>query len=115
MVPRSAGEHALSISLSEEIRALSDWPKHLPTRRGGKRIHVSTLYRWALHGCRGVKLESLQLGGTLATSREGLERFFARLAAGRESDSASPARASIPAYREREIAEASRKAAEALR
>ena len=51
----------------------------LPRRRGGRKAHVSTLYRWATAGCRGVVLESLQIGGTRCTSREALHRFFERL------------------------------------
>jgi hypothetical protein len=51
----------------------------LPRRRAGRPAHVSTLYRWALRGLRGVTLETIQIGGTLCTSREALQRFFARL------------------------------------
>ena len=46
---------------------------------GGPEDHVSTLYRWATAGCRGVVLESIQVGGTRCTSREALQRFFERL------------------------------------
>jgi hypothetical protein len=51
----------------------------LPRRRGGRKTHVATLYRWATAGCRGVVLESIQIGGTRCTSREALQRFFERL------------------------------------
>src|SRR5262245_32119544 len=51
----------------------------LPSRRAGKPTHVATLYRWAQRGLRGVRLETLQVGGTLCTSREALQRFFERL------------------------------------
>jgi hypothetical protein len=40
----------------------------LPHRRAGKPTHVTTLYRWAVRGLRGVKLETVQVGGTLCTS-----------------------------------------------
>ena len=83
MVPRRMGDPTLPIPLTEEIRALSEWPKLLPTRRGGKRIHVSCLYRWALHGVYGVRLETLQVGGTTCTSVEALGRFFAALSGDR--------------------------------
>jgi hypothetical protein len=69
----------LSISLDETIVSLTSATKMLPARRGGRRPHVSTLYRWATGGCRGVRLETLQVGGTLCTSREALQRFCDRL------------------------------------
>ena len=50
--------------------------KMLPARRAGKRPHASCFYRWAKHGCRGVILETIQVGGTRCTSIEALARFF---------------------------------------
>ncbi len=61
-------------SLTEAARRLP-----LPRRRKGAKPHVSTLYRWAQRGCRGVRLEAIQCGGTLCTSAEALQRFFDRL------------------------------------
>ena len=61
------------ISLSEAAAAL-------PRRRGGRQVHVTTVYRWAGEGLRGVRLETVQVGGTKCTSREALARFYARLA-----------------------------------
>lgn len=62
----------------EKTFPLTEAPRRneLPTRREGKRIHVSTLYRWSKRGVRGVRLETLQVGGTLCTSIEALQRFF---------------------------------------
>lgn len=39
--------------------------------------NVCTVWRWLDKGCRGVRLESILLGGRRFTSREALERFFA--------------------------------------
>lgn len=66
-------------SLSEQMVSLTEAAKELPARRGGKRPHVSCLYRWTQSGCRGVILESVQVGGTRCTTREALARFFDRL------------------------------------
>jgi len=44
--------------------------------RNGKKTHVSTLYRWALRGCRGKKLETVLIGRERMTSKPALERFF---------------------------------------
>ena len=41
----------------------------------GKRVHVNAIYRWVRAGVRGVKLETIAIGGTLATSVEALQRF----------------------------------------
>jgi hypothetical protein len=61
-----------------------------------------------------VRLESIRVGGTLCTSREALERFFARLAE-LDNPDADVARAEMPSRRQREIAEAARQAEAALR
>ena len=66
--------HEQLFSLTEAVRCLP-----LPRRRKGARPHVSTLYRWAQRGCRGVRLETIRCGGTLCTSVEALQRFFDRL------------------------------------
>jgi hypothetical protein len=63
----------------ECLISLGNVPKLCPGRRGGKRPHVSCIYRWTTTGCRGVVLESIQVGGTRCTSREALARFFPRL------------------------------------
>jgi hypothetical protein len=65
---------------NETVLSLTDAAATLPRRRGGRRVNTATLYRWASHGCRGVKLETIQIGGTKCTSQEALRRFFNRLA-----------------------------------
>jgi hypothetical protein len=46
-----------------------------PPGRLGRPTHAATVYRWISRGLRGVRLESIRLGGTLYTSREALQRF----------------------------------------
>lgn len=75
---------------SETVLSLTDAAKPLPARRGGKRPHVSCLYRWTKSGCRGIVLESIQIGGTRCTSEEALARFFQRLTAQFSSPHPSP-------------------------
>ena len=68
------------IDLNEEqLIALADVPAILPKRRSGKRIHLSCVYRWAQRGLRGIRLETLQCGGTKVTSKKALARFFQQL------------------------------------
>src|SRR4051812_7397319 len=64
---------------TETVLSLTEAASRLPRRRGSKKPHVATLYRWAQRGLRGVRLETIQVGGTLCTSSEALQRFFNRL------------------------------------
>ncbi len=79
---------------TEALISLADAAKSCPARRGGKRPHLSCLYRWTVSGCKGIVLESIQIGGTRCTSREALARFFERLTYGGSSSQSyrSPAR-----------------------
>ena len=61
---------------SEEILTFSQAAATLPNRP-----HASTWHRWRLKGVRGVRLETIMVGGRRYTSREALERFSARLTA----------------------------------
>ena len=76
---------------AETLIALADVPALLPRRRGGKKPHVSCIYRWTTAGVRGVLLESVQVGGTRCTSKEALARFFHRLSSTRSESVESPA------------------------
>ena len=61
---------------------MSPWPQrpNPSPSAGPANAHTSTcLYRWTTSGCRGVVLESVQVGATRCTSREAMARFFARL------------------------------------
>jgi hypothetical protein len=64
---------------AESILTLAQAAAELPRRRRGRKTNVSTLYRWSTTGCRGVVLETIQIGATRCTSREALSRFFAQL------------------------------------
>lgn len=43
------------------------------------RPSVPTLWRWALKGLQGVRLETIKIGGRRYTSFEAIDRFAARL------------------------------------
>ena len=95
---------------TEEVVSLTEAAKskHLPRRRKGKRPHPATLFRWSTRGCRGVKLETIQCGGTRCTSVEALQRFFERC-----TDPAAPARSRTSKAYERDFAKAERELDEA--
>ncbi len=73
-------------------------------------LHVSTLWRWQLRGVRGVRLETILLGGIRFTSHEALERFTAACTAA--ADGTKPT-ACMTNQRQRQIEDAERELAEA--
>jgi|CXWL01.1.fsa_nt_gi hypothetical protein len=64
---------------TETVGTFNEIASRLP-RLDGKRIALSTLWRWSTKGCRGVRLEARRLGGRYITSIEAVDRFSARLA-----------------------------------
>lgn len=72
---------AMIDSLTENLISLAEAARLCPRRRANRPAHVSCIYRWTDSGCRGVVLESIQVGGTRCTSREAVKRFFDRLTA----------------------------------
>ncbi|MGP1346171.1 MAG: DUF1580 domain-containing protein [Phycisphaerales bacterium] len=64
---------------NEQLIEIKSVPKLLPCRPSGKRVHISAVYRWISRGVRGVRLETIAIGGTRYTSIEAIERFSARL------------------------------------
>jgi hypothetical protein len=96
----------MAILISEaRVFPLADTPDHVPLRRGGKRLHPHTAFGWAKGRLRGVRLETIRVGGSLCTSAEALQRFFERLSALDSGAEAEPAPRS-PVQRGRAIAKA---------
>jgi hypothetical protein len=68
---------AASSSDFSDLIPFDDVPKRLPrSRRTGKKLHVSVLYRWTRRGSHGVKLKFLKIGATSYTKLSWLEMFF---------------------------------------
>lgn len=79
------------ISVShEDLIPLREAPRHLPGRANGKRLHVSAVYRWVKHGVKGIRLETVSIGGTTYTSAEALQRFADQLTARRSLHADEP-------------------------
>jgi hypothetical protein len=100
---------------SDEIVSLREAAKRLPVRRAGKRPNVATLYRWCSEGVRGVRLDSILVGGVRCTSAQALQNFCDTLTAaaepGQPTGSVRPS--SAPSNRRKEIAAAERRLARA--
>ena len=65
--------------LTELAITLKEACKLFPTKRRGKKPHVSRVYRYTKQGLKGVVLESIQCGATRCTTAEAVARFFVRL------------------------------------
>lgn len=72
----------------EKLVPLCDVPALLP-KRNGKKINISTVFRWGQRGLQGRRLETVQVGGRKCTSLEAIQRFFDRLGQ-REEGRCSP-------------------------
>lgn len=64
---------------TEEVVSLGTAAHRLPRCRGGRPVNPSTLWRWATRGLRGVRLETIRVGGSTCTSTEAVKRFLAAL------------------------------------
>jgi hypothetical protein len=53
----------------------------LPSRREGRKLNISTVFRWAKIGlgANRIRLETVKAAGSLCTSEEAVKRFFERL------------------------------------
>lgn len=68
------------IKLNEEgVISLTEAARLVPSGREGRPVNVSTLYRWALKGVGGVRLDAVRIGSRWYTSKEALQRFTERL------------------------------------
>lgn len=59
--------------LAEDLLQFKDVPPLLQ-----KRVHMSTAWRWANRGVKGVKLETVSIGGKRLTSVQAVTRFLKR-------------------------------------
>jgi len=63
---------------SDDVMPLKAVCRLIPGRTG-RGVALTTLYRWALRGCRGVKLPTFLIGGCRYTSRGALNGFLAAI------------------------------------
>src|SRR5687767_3852118 len=67
----------MQIDLSvEEAKPLSVLARSVPNRSGKRGICASTIWRWSLRGIRGVRLETVVIGGIRMSTDAALSRFF---------------------------------------
>jgi hypothetical protein len=96
----------------EQMIPLTDVPDLLwMPRPRGRKIHVSTIVRWATRGRQGIRLATLKVGSRLCTTRSALLAFF------RAKNTASVGLGCdtpTPRQRQRQINRAAAEAAEIL-
>jgi hypothetical protein len=83
---------------NEQLLTFSEAARMLPGH-----VHASTLHRWRLCGVRGLKLETVIVGGRRYTSREAIVRFSAAVTEARDG---LPSPVRTPHQRQQSIARA---------
>jgi len=63
----------------------------------GRKPHVSTLWRWCLKGCKGVRLDSICIGGKRFVTVAAIEKFIEASTALRDGQREQPAGSASPA------------------
>ena len=91
---------------NEPLIPIREIPNHLP----GAKPHKATVWRWVLTGVRGVKLETVLVGGRRYTNATAIERFIQATTAIANGE---PVPARTSKQRERAIAAAERELAAA--
>lgn len=66
--------------IDEGLISLAEAASLLPRRRGNK-PGCKTVWRWARHGYRGIKLEYVCTPAGFTTSKQAVERFIAAVTA----------------------------------
>ena len=79
-----ARSRVLMMQPSENLILLKDVPDRIPPGSRG-RVTYSTVWRWIHQGQRGIKLETLYIGGSVYTSNEAIERFISAVSAARQN------------------------------
>lgn len=65
------------MSIDTELETLLTFDDARTAFPGDRRLSLATLHRWRLNGVRGVKLETVLIGGLRYTSREAIDRMIA--------------------------------------
>ena len=93
----------------EHLLSFREAARLLPSSHSNKTVHISTLHRWSTHGIRGVRLETIKVGGARKTSREAIQRFVEALSASDSNAQRSPRRRDAPAQEDAHQAEVNRR------
>lgn len=87
---------------SEDSLPIREVPAEIQ-KTTGQRPHLATIWRWVQRGCRGVKLETVLVGGRRFTSRQAIQNFVLETTAaadGNQSAETVPSAVRIRAIKE---------------
>ena len=70
----------IDCALPGDYLTLAQAAKRMPRGTNGRKVHVSTLWRWCRRGCKGVTLQYYRIGRTIMTTEKALQQFFTALA-----------------------------------
>jgi len=76
--------------LAEGLISLTEAARHCPRHREGRKVHRSTVSRWATRGVRGCVLETLRTPSGLCTTKQALARFFQEITNTTQATPAAP-------------------------
>jgi hypothetical protein len=62
-----------------QLRPLAEYTRRIPSTRLGKRLNRATLWRWTMHGARGIRLHTQRLGSGRYTTDAAVVEFMRRL------------------------------------
>lgn len=77
------GSQPIRELLDEELINIKMIPDILGLRNG-KKIHLSSVYRWVRTGLSGVKLQSVIIANERFTTKQALNRFWVKVTEARE-------------------------------
>ena len=93
--PAMSRPRALETLAHDRPMSLPDAAAYLG-RITGQKPHVSTLWRWCLKGCKGVKLDSICIGGKRFVTAAAID-YFIDASTNRQNDPRGASAASPPA------------------
>jgi hypothetical protein len=63
----------------KELITLDEAAQLLPAGRRGRRVNLSTIFRWVVEGSNGIRLEAVRIGARWLTTTACLQRFAEQL------------------------------------
>jgi hypothetical protein len=62
--------------LCGELLSMNEAVDVFPSRRGGSKVSRVTLHRWITRGAKGVRLETVKVGGMIYTTKDAIREFI---------------------------------------
>ena len=76
IVRQTHGGNSLIDIRQEPVISMAEATTYVPRRRKGRKVSPGTVYRWASRGIRGVRLETIRIGGIALHERSCVAEVF---------------------------------------